>query len=107
MTLPDFLVEWPHGEIMIAGHRIGLYHVVRRYKDGMTAEQLAEWYPTLERDLVQKVIDFYHANQSEVDAYVAEEEAGMERNRAAAAPGRLNMEDLRRRYAEKKRGERG
>ena len=34
VNLPDFLTEWPFGEIMIKGHRIGLYHVIRRYKDG-------------------------------------------------------------------------
>ena len=98
MMLPDFLVEWPHNEIVVKGHRIGLYHVVRRYKDGMAVAQIAQWYPSLEQELVQKVIDFYHANQAEVDAYVAEEEDAMDRQRAAT-PNKLDLEEMRRRYA--------
>jgi hypothetical protein len=34
MDLPDFLTRWPDGEIVLTGHRIGLYHVVRCYMVG-------------------------------------------------------------------------
>ena len=83
MQLPDFLTVWPFGAIVIKGHRIGLYHVIRRCKDGMTAEQLHEWYPTLERELIEKILDFYHANRNEVETYLTEVEAEMDRNYAA------------------------
>src|SRR5262249_51837589 len=101
-----FLVMWPHDEIMVKGHRISLHHVVRRYKDGMTGEQIAEWFPSLKPGLLRQVIDFYLAHQTEVDADVAEEEAGMDRNRAGAEK-RRDVEQMRGRYAEKKQAERG
>jgi uncharacterized protein (DUF433 family) len=68
MKLPNFLTEWPFGEIMLAGHRISPYYVSSSYKDGggLDVEQLHEWFPTLEPELIQKVLDFYHANQTEV-----------------------------------------
>jgi uncharacterized protein (DUF433 family) len=101
MKLPEFLTLWPFDEIMITGHRIGLYHVVSRYQEGMTAEQLHEQYPSLEPELIRKVLDFYHANQDEVDAYVAKARAELDRQEASAP--RPDLEELRRRYEEKKR----
>jgi uncharacterized protein (DUF433 family) len=101
MTLPDFLTVWPEDEIMIKGHRISLYHVIDYYQQGMNLAQLHEWYPTLEPELIQKVLDFYHANKDEVDAYVAREREYFARQ-AAAAP-RVDYEAMRRRAEERKR----
>ncbi len=103
MNLPVFLTEWPDGEIMLTGHRISLYHVVSRYKEGLSAEQLLEYYPTLSLELINQVLGFYHDNQAEVDAYVADYREELDRQ-AAAAP-RVNLEELRRRYEAKKRAE--
>jgi uncharacterized protein (DUF433 family) len=104
MNLPAFLTEWPYGEIMLTGHRIGLYHVIFHYKDGMSAEQLHEQYPTLSVELIRQVIAFYHENQAEVDAYVAREQEEIERQRAST-PRVYNWEELRRRFEAKKRAE--
>ena len=106
MNLPDFLTQWPCNNIVLTGHRIGLYHVLTAYLVGMNVEQIHEEYPTLEPDLIQKVIDFYHANQAEVDAYLAETQAELDRQyqQYLASPRRINMDELRRRYEEKKRG---
>jgi uncharacterized protein (DUF433 family) len=101
MNLPDFYTEWPFGEIMLTGHRIGLYHVISRYKDGMNVEQIHDWYPTLEPELIQKVLDFYQTNQAEVDAYMASVRAELERQEAAAP--RVNYDELRRRAEQRKR----
>jgi uncharacterized protein (DUF433 family) len=101
MNLPEFLTEWPYGEIMVKGHRISLYHVIAAYKEGMNIERLHEEYPTLEPELIQKVLDFYHANQAEVDAYVAWERAEMDRQ--AASRPRMDWEALRQRAEERKR----
>ena len=87
MTLPDFLTEHPYGEIRLTGHRIGLEHVVQFYKEGFSPEMLHEHYPTLPLALVHKVLGFYLENQPEVDAYVAECAAEIERQRANAAKG--------------------
>lgn len=71
MQLPEFLTRLPDGEIRLAGHRIGLYHLVLHYNEGEPAEMLACRYPTLSLSLVHKVLGFYLENQQEVDAYVA------------------------------------
>ena len=58
-------------------------------------EQLHEWYPTLEPELIQKVLDFYHANRDEVDAYVAKE-----RDHFAAKIAGTSGDDRKRRLAD-------
>jgi uncharacterized protein (DUF433 family) len=100
MKLPEFLTEWPYGEIVLTGHRIGLYHVVYQYKRGSSPEQIHEEYPTLPLELINKVLAFYKENQSEVDAYVAHCEAEMDRQYAEhLARGRvLDWDELRKRF---------
>ena len=104
MQLPDFLVEVPYGEIRLTGHRIGLYHVVDLYNDGYSPERLHEEFPTLPVDLINKVIAFYRENKTEVDAYMAECVAEMERQRAAN-PSRFDWAEMRRRFEEQPRTE--
>ncbi len=82
MKLPEFLTEHPYGEIRLTGHRIGLFTVVRDYKEGASGEVIAERYPTLPLELVQNVLSFYHANKEEVDAYVADYQAELDRQEA-------------------------
>ena len=86
MNLPDFLTRGSMGEIRLTGHRIGLYTVVREYKEGRSAEEIAEEYPTLPLDLIRQVIAFYLENLSEVDAYVEAYRVDLERQ-ASASPG--------------------
>ncbi len=87
MNLPDFLSHEAYGEIRLTGHRIGLEHVVQYYNDGYSPEMLHEHYPTLPLPLLHKVIAFYLENKTAVDAYVAECQAEIERQRAAAPRG--------------------
>jgi uncharacterized protein (DUF433 family) len=86
MILPDFLTQREYGEIALTGHRIGLYSVVRLYREGNTAEQIAEELD-LGLALVYKVLAFYLENQAEVDAYVDAYTAELERQYAAYTPG--------------------
>jgi uncharacterized protein (DUF433 family) len=102
MTLPSFLTQDADGEIRLTGHRIGLYSVVRRYQEGYSAEMLLCEYPSLPLALIHKVIAFYLENQAEVDAYVAEYRAAIERQAAAPCPG-PDMAELRRRLEERRR----
>jgi uncharacterized protein (DUF433 family) len=97
MQLPDFLTEDPHGEITLVGHRIGLFTVVRRFKEGLSAEQLAEEYPSLPLDHIQKVIAFYCANTAEVDTYVEAYRAELERQATEPAKG-PDLAELKRRW---------
>ena len=99
MQLPDFL-HTADGEIRLVGHRIGLVHVVKVYKEGYSAEMIAATFPTLPRSLIHKVIAFYFENEREVDEYLAEHEREMDRLEAearAARPPLPTMQQLRER----------
>lgn len=100
MKLPDFLTEWPFGEIVLTSHRIGLYHVVYDYKEGYSAEQIHEEYPTLPVELIDKVLAFYNDNRSEVDAYMTSFQAECERLHVKHAELRrvLDWDEMRRKF---------
>src|SRR6266516_3509643 len=100
MNLPDFLTTDGYGFVRVVGHRIGLNHVVNLYNEGHSAEQILEDLDTLSVPLINQVIAFYQAHKVEVDAYIAEHDAEVERQ-IAAAPKRLDMDELRRKYAMK------
>jgi uncharacterized protein (DUF433 family) len=95
MNLPEFLREVAYGEILLTGSRVGLYHVVAYHHLGESAEQLAERFD-LPTDLMARVLAFYEANKEEVDAYVAREQAEIDRLRATT-PRKINWDELRRR----------
>lgn len=97
IQLPDFLSQSADGEICLAGHRIGLYHVVRRYDDGDSAEMIASRYPTLPLALVHKVLAYYLDNQSEVDRYLLSCAAAIDQQRQGS--GTLDLGALRQRLA--------
>ena len=101
MTLPDFLTD-TDGYIRLTGHRIGLVDIVYYFNEGYSPEMLMGQYPTLPLALIYKVIAFYLENQDQVDAYVATDQAEVERHAAAAKKGpslaelRRRMENMRR-----------
>jgi uncharacterized protein (DUF433 family) len=105
MNLPDFLVEWPYGEIMLKGHRISLYHVIDKRQSGMTAEQILEEYPSLSLEKINNVLRYYHENRAEVDEYVANYRTELVRQEAMHPSSPL-LEELRRRFEAKKQAER-
>lgn len=55
--------------IRIKGHRIGLEHVIERYHEGYSAEEIGQEFPGLE--LIYAAITYYLLNRAELDAYVA------------------------------------
>jgi uncharacterized protein (DUF433 family) len=97
MRLPDFLTQDADGEIHMTGHRIGIYTVVRVYKEGYSAEQIAEEFPSLPLDLIQKALAFYHENLAEVDAYVDAYRAELLRQEAAPRKG-PSLDELKQRW---------
>jgi len=104
MVLPEYLTKDDLGFIHLAGHRIGLSHVVRFYREGYSPEMLSEQFPTLPLAMIHKVIAFYLENVADVDAYCAEDEAEIERQAAAPRQGPRRPE-LRRRLEAKRRAE--
>lgn len=105
MQLPEFLVDHPDGEIRLTGHRISLYNVVASYKEGSTPEALHEQFPTLKLSLIHRVIAFYRENRVAVDAYVANDQAELDRQRAAASPVVPSLGELRRRMEARRQEE--
>ena len=101
VPLPDFLRDDGYGFVQLAGHRIGLVHMVHFYNQGYSAEMLVGMFPTISLLLAHKVITFYLENQDAVDRYVEAHAAEMERQRAAAPKG-PTLEELRARL-EKRR----
>ena len=87
MNLPEFLTRGSMGEIRVTGHRIDLYLLVQRHKEGCTAEMLHDEYPTLPLELIQDVIAFCVNNQVYVDEYLAEVQARIKATRAEYQPG--------------------
>jgi uncharacterized protein (DUF433 family) len=87
MTLPPFLARDPDGAIRLTGHRIGLYTIVRCYKEGMTPEQMVLEFDTLSLDEIRKVLAFYEQNRREVETYYAACKAELDRHEAEYQPG--------------------
>lgn len=104
MTLPDFLRGDERGEIFLAGHRVTLYHVLKDYREGFSAEMLAAAYQTVSLALVHKVIAFYLENQEEVGRYLDETRAEIERQAAAPARG-PSLAELKRRLQANRQSE--
>ncbi len=96
MILPDFLNETPDGEIRVAGHRIGLYHVIHYYNEGFGPEMLACQYPSVPLALIHKVIAWYLENSTEADVYLAACRAELTGQRDRN-PRRLDLAGLRQR----------
>ena len=87
MDLPDFLTLWPGGEIVLTGHRIGLYSVIDLLNRGSSPEEIRDEFPTLELDLIRRIVAFHESHRAEVDAYVATYRADLDRQVTAAVPG--------------------
>jgi uncharacterized protein (DUF433 family) len=87
MKLPNFLTRHRHGEIRLTGHRIGLFHIVESWVEGLSPEKIAERFPSVPLALVYAVIAFYLMNRAEVDAYVTACREEIEKQAAAPQPG--------------------
>ncbi|SRR5579885_3451156 len=101
MNLPDFLAQDRYGYIHLAGHRIGLRHVVELYNDRCTPEMIHDHFPTLPLALIHKVIAFYLENRAEVEVYVRESREALERLATGPQPG-PDAAELRRRMEAKR-----
>jgi uncharacterized protein (DUF433 family) len=73
------------GVIRVGGTRVTLDTLVAAFREGATAETIAEQYPSLQLGQVYTVIGYYLQHQAEVDAY-------LERRRREAAKVRQENE---------------
>ena len=59
-----------HGVIRVSNTRVTLDTVVTAFKDGATAEEIAQQYPTVSLADVYYVIGYYLHKRDEIEAYL-------------------------------------
>jgi uncharacterized protein (DUF433 family) len=72
VNLEDYFETVSGGAVRIKGHRIGIEHVIERYHDGYSPEQIAQEFPGLSLEKIYATITYYLHNKAEVDTYLAE-----------------------------------
>lgn len=60
----------PDGVVRVGGTRVTLDSVVAAFREGATAEAIAEQYPSLPLAAVYTVIGYYLRHQADVNAYL-------------------------------------
>jgi uncharacterized protein (DUF433 family) len=73
MTVPLTTTEF--GAIRVGRSRVSLDTVVHHYKQGATAECIAESFPSLDLADIYVVIAYYLANRESVEEYLRQQEA--------------------------------
>lgn len=71
--------EVRHGRPCIAGTGITVHRVAIMYKLGHSPEEIAREYPHLSLAGIYAALAYYHANQAEVEAELAADEAEADR----------------------------
>lgn len=99
MNQPDFLIDHPDDEIRLTGRRIGLFDVGQHLQEGRSAEWIAEAYD-LPLELVQQVVAFALQHWPEVEVYLRDYQAEVERQEAEYSQG-PTLAEPRRRWQEK------
>ena len=69
-TEPVPLLTDKDGVVRVGGTRVTLDTVVAAFKEGATAEEIVQQYPSLELADVYAVISYYLRSHSEVEAYL-------------------------------------
>jgi uncharacterized protein (DUF433 family) len=94
VPVDDYLEFVGPDVIRVKGHRIGLEHIVERYYEGYSPEQIADEFPDVGLPAIYTIIAYYLHNQAAVDAYIVRIDAVAEaRYREWAA----NMPEVSRR----------
>jgi uncharacterized protein (DUF433 family) len=77
MDIPLYTDE--HGKIRIGNTRVLLELVIHAFQQGESAEGILEMYPTLKLADVYAVLAYYLSHRTEVDAYVHQADANVQR----------------------------
>ena len=78
IPMHDYLEIVPPNFIRLRGHRIGLEHIVERYLDGYSPEQITEDFPGVSLTKIYVAITFYLHHKTMVEQYMAEIDAQAE-----------------------------
>ncbi|HET6248328.1 MAG TPA: DUF433 domain-containing protein [Tepidisphaeraceae bacterium] len=98
MELPDFLTIDDGGFIHVTGRRVGLHHILRGYNEGLSPEEIALEYPSLQLSTVHKVIAFYLDHADDVEKYIADHDLTVAQHMTQSRPG-PTVAELRARLA--------
>ncbi|WP_165247227.1 DUF433 domain-containing protein [Paludisphaera soli] len=80
---PGYCGGKPH----IAGHRIKVQHIAVWHEQmGMSPEEIAATYPTLELPAVYAALAYYHSHRDEVDADIEADDRFVAEQQAKAGP---------------------
>ncbi len=63
------------GRIRIDGTRITVHRIVTLYRQGQTAEEIAQTYPHLALSQIYVALAYFHANRDEIEAELATDDA--------------------------------
>ena len=75
---PKTYVEYRNNGYWITGTRISLDSVIYSFGEGLSPESIRQAFPLLTLEQVYGAIAFYLANRTEIDDYLATEEAAFE-----------------------------
>lgn len=67
---PVPLVTGADGVVRVGATRVALDVVIAAFREGATAEEIAQQYPTLQLADVYSVVGYYLRHQTDVDAYL-------------------------------------
>ena len=73
-TLRIPLTQDNHGAIRVSGTRVTLEILIAAFKQGDTAEEIAQKYPVLSLVDIYAVIAYYLGHQERVDQYMVEQQ---------------------------------
>lgn len=63
------------GVVRIKGHRVGIEHIVERYHQGYSPEQIMLDFPGMSLEKIYGVIAYYLGHKEEVDDYLVQLDA--------------------------------
>lgn len=89
------------GVVRIGNTRVTLDTLVASYRDGNTAEEIVEQYPSLALAEVHAALALYLMNTAEVDAYLLEREANAAKTRELVE-SISNQQEMRQRLLARK-----
>lgn len=69
---PIPLTTQPDGTIRVAGTRVTLDTIAEAFDEGLTAEQIAQQYPSLDLADIYTVIAYYIRHRGEIESYLEE-----------------------------------
>ena len=75
LTEPVPLKTDDHGIIHVGGTRVTLDTLIAAYREGASAEAIAEQYPPLPLGDIYSSLGYYLRHRAEIDAYLAKGEA--------------------------------